>query len=66
MTCLGPGTYTPPTDTNTEASAFAIGSVDVVYTYQPIIPLWDFSKLGIHATLPPTRIHRQAAMRMYI
>jgi Flp pilus assembly protein TadG len=66
VTCVGPGTFAPPVDSNTEAGSFVIGSVDVVYTYQPFIPLWDFPRIGIHATLPPTRIHRQAAMRMYI
>lgn len=65
VTCVGPGTYTPPVDSGNEAGGFVIGSVDVVYTYQPFIPLWDFPRIGIHATLPPTRIHRQAAMRMY-
>jgi Flp pilus assembly protein TadG len=66
LTCTGDqaGTVSPPIDTGTEASYYIMGSVDVEYTYTPLIPLWDFPKLGIHATLPPTRIHRQAAMRL--
>ncbi len=56
----------PPADTpeGTPAITYVIGAVDVSYTYQPFIPLWDFSALGIHATLPPTTIHRQARMRI--
>ena len=41
-----------------------LATVDVTYTYLPLIPLFEFPKLGIHATLPPTKIHRQAVMRM--
>jgi len=36
----------------------------VTYTYQPFISLWNFSKLGIHLTLPPTTLHRQSVMRL--
>jgi hypothetical protein len=37
--------------------------VDVHYTYQPFIPLWEFPGLGIRATLPATALHRKAVMR---
>jgi TadE-like protein/PilZ domain len=47
-----------------EASLYISAAVDVTYTYQPFIPLFDFPNLGIHATLPPTTIHRQAVMRV--
>lgn len=43
---------------------YVMGAVDVTYTYQPFIPLWDFTRLRIHATLPPTQLHRQAKMRI--
>ncbi|HYV61738.1 MAG TPA: TadE/TadG family type IV pilus assembly protein [Bryobacteraceae bacterium] len=62
QTCSGPGAYTPPADP--EPTKYVLVSVDVTYTYQPLLPLWDFGALGIHATLPPTAIHRQASMRM--
>jgi Flp pilus assembly protein TadG len=61
-TCSGPGAYTPPADP--EPTKYVLVSVDVTYTYQPLLPLWDFPALGIHATLPTTTIHRQASMRM--
>jgi Flp pilus assembly protein TadG len=48
----------------TPAITYPLGAVDVTYTYLPFIPLWDFPALRIHATLPPTVIHRQAAMRI--
>jgi len=47
-----------------EPEQYVLATVDVTYTYQPLIPLWDFPALGVHATLPPTTIHRTAAMRM--
>jgi Flp pilus assembly protein TadG len=62
LTCSGPGTYVPPADP--EPTKYVLASVNVTYQYQPLIPLWDFNGLGIHATLPPTTIHRQASMRM--
>lgn len=62
QTCSGPGAYTPPADP--EPTKYVLASVDVTYTYRPLLPLWDFPALGIHATLPPTAIHRQASMRM--
>jgi Flp pilus assembly protein TadG len=43
---------------------YVLALVDVSYTYQPIIPLWEFSLLHIHATLPPSTIHKTAVMRM--
>ena len=58
---------TPPaadTAEGTPAITYNMGAVDVTYTYTPFIPLWDFPRLGIHATLPPTAIHRRATMRM--
>ncbi len=54
----------PPVDTAEGGITYVVGAVDVKYTYQPFIPLWDFPNLRIHATLPPTTIHRQARMRM--
>jgi hypothetical protein len=62
QTCSGPGTYVAPADP--EPTKYVLASVDVTYTYRPLIPLWDFAGAGIHATLPPTTIHRRASMRM--
>jgi Flp pilus assembly protein TadG len=62
MTCSGSGTYTAPADP--EPAQYVLASVDVSYAYQPVLPLWNFAALGIHATLPPSTIHRQASMRM--
>ncbi len=52
----------PPSDP--EPNQYTSASVDVRYTYTPLIGLWDFPGLKIHATVPPTTVHRQAAMRM--
>ena len=60
--CAGPGAYVAPADP--EPTKYVLASVNVTYTYRPLIPLWDFGGLGIHATLPRTTIHRQASMRM--
>jgi len=62
VACSGTGTGTPPADP--EPATYVLGSVDVRYTYVPVISLWDFPGLGIHATLPTTTIHRQVSMRM--
>ena len=61
----GTGTFVDPAnDTRTEAPLFVMGWVDVQYTYVPLIPVFSFSKLGVHATLPPLTIHRQSVMRI--
>ena len=52
----------PPADP--EPADYVLASVDVSYTYRPLIPLWEFPGLGIHATLPTTTIHRQVNMRV--
>jgi len=62
ITCTGGGSQTPPADP--EPSHYVLGSVDVTYTYVPFLSAWDFSKLGIHLTLPATKIHQRAVMRM--
>ena len=55
--------FTDPEVTGSPA-LYVLATVDVTYTYQPIIPLWDFPLLKIHATLPPTTLHKTAVMRM--
>ena len=60
--CSGSGSYVPPVDP--EPTKYVLAAVNATYTYQPLLPLWDFNGLGIHATLPPTTIHRDASMRM--
>ena len=64
VVCAGSGSGTPALDP--EPSSFVLGSVDVTYTYRPFVPLWDFAKLGIHATLPSSTVHRQVSMRMLL
>jgi Flp pilus assembly protein TadG len=51
----------PPLDP--EPASYVLTTVDVTYTYNPYIPLFNFPRLGIRATLPPTTIHRMAVMR---
>ncbi len=60
----GSGSFTNPTaDSRPEASLYVMTWVDVKYTYQPLIPAFNFANLGIHATIPPTTLHRQTVMR---
>jgi Flp pilus assembly protein TadG len=47
-----------------EAPFYTLATVDVTYTYNPLIRLFSFPKLGISATLPTTSLHRKAVMRM--
>jgi hypothetical protein len=62
ITCVGSGAQTPPADP--EPSKYILGTVDVTYTYNPFLSAWNFSNLGIYLTLPATRIHQRAIMRM--
>lgn len=62
VTCTGSGSLAPPADP--EPATYILTTVDVTITYQPPIPLWTFTRLGIGVTLPPTTIHRRAVMRM--
>jgi hypothetical protein len=60
----GSGSFTDPTpDSRTEAIFYVMTWVDVKYTYLPLIPAFNFTNLGIHATLPPTTLHRRTVMR---
>ena len=47
-----------------EPTRYVLATVDATYTWQPPIPLWEFPRLGIHATLPAQTIHTTAVMRM--
>jgi Flp pilus assembly protein TadG len=61
------GTMTPASCTtlsDPEPTKYTLATVDVRYTYNPLIPLFSFPGLNIRATLPPTAMHRQAVMRM--
>jgi Flp pilus assembly protein TadG len=61
--CTGSGsTLAPPADP--EASGYVVATVDVNYTYQPLIPSFSFAALRIRTTLPPTAMHRRTVMRM--
>lgn len=46
-----------------EPTNYVVTSIDVTYTYQPLIPLFSFPNLHVNATLPATTIHRRAVMR---
>jgi Flp pilus assembly protein TadG len=59
-----PASAPPGPDDPEGTIRYLIGAVDVTYTYQPIIPMWDFPGLGISATIPRKAIHRQARMRI--
>ena len=61
IVCVGTGSGATPADP--EPATYVLTTVDVTSTYQPFIPLWDFPGLNIHATLPPTTVHRTAVMR---
>jgi Flp pilus assembly protein TadG len=49
---------------DTEPSSFILTSIDVTYTYQPFIPVFQFTNLSIYATIPATTVHRRAVMRV--
>ena len=55
------GTCSSPSSDN-EASFIAI-SVDLTFTYSPILPVFTFSKVGIGLPLIPATIHRRIVMR---
>lgn len=47
-----------------EPTSYVLLTVDVTYTYRPLIPAgFQFSNLNVFATIPPTTIHRRAVMR---
>jgi Flp pilus assembly protein TadG len=48
-----------------EAPLYESAMVDVTYTYLPFIPLWNLP-FGINTTIPPTKVHSAALMRMEI
>jgi Flp pilus assembly protein TadG len=63
VTCSGTGGGgSPPSDP--EPLFYVLAAVDVTYTYQPLIPVWSFPRLGIYLTLPSSTIHRSGTMRM--
>lgn len=56
-TCTSPGSDPEPT-------SFQTITIDVTYTYQPLIPAgFQFAGLNVYATIPSTTIHRKAVMR---
>jgi Flp pilus assembly protein TadG len=61
-TCSLTGAHAVPADP--EAPNYILLTVDVTYTYTPLTGALSFPKLGIHATIPPTAIHRRAVMRV--
>jgi Flp pilus assembly protein TadG len=52
------------TSADPEAPSFTLATVDVTYTYKPLIPLFSFPDMNVSATLPAGTIHRKAVMRM--
>lgn len=60
IVCVGSGTVTPPPldrDTDTDTTPYTLGTVDVTYSYRPVVPL-------AIATLPATTIRSRSAMRI--
>jgi Flp pilus assembly protein TadG len=50
--------------TDPESASYVGLTVDVTYTYQPLIPAaFKFANLNVFATIPSTTIHRRAVMR---
>jgi len=55
----------PPSDP--EPTHYAIGAVDVSYTYKPLIPSFNFPAVGVAAGFFPrsgVTVHRRAVMRI--
>jgi Flp pilus assembly protein TadG len=64
LTCTGTCTGCQALTADPESSTLYVSSsVDVTYTYNPIIPLFNLPGLGISATLPPTTFNQQVVMR---
>ena len=47
-----------------EPTNYVLTTIDVTYTYQPFIGAFNFPNLGIYTSIPPTTVHRRAAMRV--
>jgi Flp pilus assembly protein TadG len=56
------GTCSSPSADNEPATFTAI-SVDLTFTYTPLIPVFNFAKVGVHLPVIPTTIHRRIVMR---
>ncbi len=49
---------------DSEPTQYVLTSVDVNYTYTPLIPAgFQFSNLKVYVTIPPSTIHQRAVMR---
>lgn len=59
--CAGTGSYTPPADP--EPSIYTLYSIDIAYTYAPLVSAFTLPVLNISMTIPPTTIHQQIVMR---
>ncbi len=57
-------TTNPPLDLRDEGDLYALGWVDVRYTFEPYIPLFTLPVLGIPLTTPPTTVSSRSVMRM--
>ncbi len=62
IACSGAGSTLPPPDP--EPSKYVSATVDVTYSYQPLIPLWSFPRMNVYATLPVTTVHSRGVMRV--
>ena len=62
VTCSGSGSTLPPADP--EPASYLSATVDVTYTYQPLIPLWSFPRMNVYATLPASTVHSRGMMRV--
>jgi Flp pilus assembly protein TadG len=64
LTTLAGTCSTTTTPADPEAPLYVLATVDVTYTFTPLTGSLSFPRLGIHLTIPPTSIHRQAVMRV--
>ncbi len=58
---------TAPVPSDPEPTYYAVGVVDVTYTYKPLIPTFNFRGVGVSLGFFPaggTTVHRRAVMRI--
>jgi Flp pilus assembly protein TadG len=63
LSCSGTCTGTCSTPADPEPTLYTVNYVDVAYSFTPVFSAFSIPALGISLTIPPTVIHRQAAMR---
>jgi Flp pilus assembly protein TadG len=49
-----------------EPSIYTLTTIEVTYTYVPLIPAFSFPHLGVYLTIPPTNVFQRAEMRQIL